>query len=71
MREYARKNVQGGLIARPSGLTTQIEANLAPGCSHLLHGHFARWVRCKFLKMLAFPANLRLPSKQNDRASST
>ncbi len=35
MRKYARKSTWGGLIARPSALTTQIEADLAPRLSHV------------------------------------
>ena len=42
--------------ARSRLLTTQIEANLAPGLGNALHGHFAHWRRCQALKMLAFPA---------------
>ena len=64
MRKYARKMVKSGLSARLSRLTTQIEADLVLGLSRVLHGHFARWRRCKFLKMLAFPANIRLASEQ-------
>ncbi len=66
MRKYARKSVQGGLIARPSALTTQIVADFVPRFSHVQHGHFAHWRRCKPLKMLAFPAALRLASEQID-----
>ncbi len=77
MRKYTRKSTWGGLIARPSALTTQIEADLAPSLSHVLHGHFAHWRRCErilplvialplkgYKKMLAFPAVLRLTSEQ-------
>ncbi len=66
MRKYARKSAQVGLIAQPSALTTQIEADLVPDYSRTLHGHFAHWHRCKPLKMLAFPAALRLTSEQID-----
>ncbi|HHL42725.1 MAG TPA: hypothetical protein ENJ42_03840 [Hellea balneolensis] len=64
MQKYASKRVKGGLVARPSALTTQIEADLVPGLRHILHGHFAHWRRCKSLKMIAFPADLRLSSEQ-------
>ncbi len=70
MRKYARKSAQVGLIAQPSALTTQIEADLVPDYSRTLHGHFAHWHpnwhRCKPLKMLEFSAALRLTSEQID-----
>jgi len=66
MRKYARKRAKDGLSARLRSLTTQIEADLAPSLRTTLHGHFAHLVRYKLLKMLAFPANLRLPSEQID-----
>jgi len=64
MRRYARKRAKIGLSARSSALTTQVEADLAPSLRQIRHGHFAHWCRCKLLKMLAFPAYLRLTSEQ-------
>ena len=64
MRKHARKSAQVGLIARPSAFTTQIEADLVLGLSHVQHGYFALCHRCKFLKMLAFPASIRLAREQ-------
>ncbi len=69
MREYARKRAKSGLSARSSALTTQIKADLVPDLRQAQYGHFARLpknggMRCKPLKMRAFPAALRLPSEQ-------
>lgn len=64
MREYVRKRAKSGLSARSSALTTQIEADLAQGLRQTQYGHFARWMRCKSLKILVFPAALRLSSEQ-------
>lgn len=68
--KHARKRVKIVpplvLGARLCPLTTQIEADLAPSFTHVLHGHFALWRRCKALKMLAFPASLRLAREQID-----
>jgi len=64
MRKYARKGAKSGLSARSSALTPQIEADLAPSLRRAWYGHFARWMRCKFLKILVFPATLRLSSEQ-------
>ena len=64
MRKCARKRVKSVPWARLNRLTTQIEADLVPHLRYTLHGHFALWMRCKFLKMLAFPAKLRLPREQ-------
>ena len=64
MQKYARKRVKSGLSAQSSALTTQIEADLAPGLQQARYGHFAHWMRCKPLKVLALPADLRLSSEQ-------
>jgi len=70
MRKYARKRAKSGLSARSSALTTQIapkghaKAYLAPDSRRARYGHFAHWMRCKSLKVLALPAVLRLSSEQ-------
>ena len=62
--KYVRKRAKSVLTARLRPLTTQIEANLVPSVMQIPHGHFAHWHRCKALKMLAFPASLRLTTEQ-------
>jgi len=66
MQEYARKVVKSVPPARLSSLTTHIEADLVPDLPQAWHGLFAHWRRCKTLKMLTFPAALRLSSEQID-----
>jgi len=71
MRKYARKVAKSVPPARLSRLTTQIEVDLAQDLPQARHDHFAHWRRCerslplvKTLKILVFPADLRLSSEQ-------
>jgi len=64
MRKHARKRLKSGLSARLGTLTTQIEADLVQSLPKVRYGHFVHWMRCKFLKVPALPAYLRLSSEQ-------
>ena len=64
MQKYVRKRVKSVPAARLRPLTTQIAADLVPSVKPILHGQFAHWRRCKDLKMLTFPASLRLAREQ-------